>query len=320
MEHFKGLKDNVGVLSQRSVDADYLTKIGVWVNLSVDFLYRSYDWWPQLQATPFNFSTVDGTEDYLMPNQFDKPLRVVDLTNKKGLSIRTEEEYFDGNLGSIADATKEKSPSIARMFGVEGVQTPISSSGDTVKVKSSSASDTGNIVIRIEGYIDSGLTIIDFEDITVSSGTPTTFVAGSTTFYKITHASKSADTVGYITIANSSETTLSTIASFERVLMHKVMKLGKIPNQVNSMRVLYKRKNRKLVNDNDYPFVDADDFIILNSHGFALSQEKESVLRAEIIWKKAGETLLAVLTNVQGSLGPDYQHQILSNFTRSHRA
>jgi len=320
MEHFKGLKDNIGVLVQRQDDTDYLTKIGVWVNLSVDFLYRSYDWWPQLQATPFNFNTVNGTEDYLMPNQFDKPLRIVDLTNKKPLTILTEEEYFDGNLGAIADGTKEKSPSIARMFGVEGVQIQISTSGDTVKVKSSSSSDTGNFVIRIEGYIDSGFTIIDFEDITISSGSPTTFVAGSTTFFKIIHASKSGDTVGYITIANSSGTTLSTIASFERVLMHKVMKLGKIPNKINSMRVLYKRKNRKLVNDNDYPFVDADDFIILNSQGFALSQEKESVSRAEIIWKKAGETFLALLNNVQGSLGPDYQQQILSSFSRSHRA
>lgn len=317
MNRFGQLKNDIAVLVQRSGDEDYINKIGVWVNFAHKTLFDVYDYYRELQ-TVFNFSSVDGTEDYMMPNDFDKPLRIFDLTNKKPIEITTEEVYFDSNISNIADAN-EGTPAFARIFGERGIQAVIAAAGTVIKVKSSSSSDTGSIVIRIEGYIDSAKTVLDFEDITISTGTPTTFVSGSKTFYDVIRVSKSANTVGFITIANSIETTLATMASIDNVLHYPILKLGLIPDGAANYRVLYKKKVRTLVNDNDYPFLDADEFLVLEAYGYALAQSKEGVDAANQIWSKSGIMLENLLGNVIGRLGPDYQHKMTTMLSQAHR-
>ena len=318
MKNFNELKNNVGVLSQRKADTDYLTKIGVWINLAQDFLFNVYDEWIELQDI-HNFSTVASTEDYFMPTRFDKPLRIFDITNNKKLDIETEVTYFESNIANVADANEVAAPQTARLYGSSPVTKQISASGDTLQVKSSSSSDTGAFVVRVEGFIDSSRTVIGFEDITISTSTPTTFVAGSTTFYQITHVSKSGDTVGFVTVADSSSNTLVLMSSIDRVMNHKIMKLGLIPSQANSMRILFKKKNNKLVNDNDYPFVDADGFLIMQAAGLALIQDKDRVDLGQAYLGKAKEELNALLNNRLGELGPDYQNKMVTSIAQAHR-
>jgi hypothetical protein len=315
---FSQLVLEVATLAQRSGDSEYANKIKTWINISQKDLFDIYDWFPQLEGE-YNFSTVDGTENYYMPNDFDKPLRVYDLTNKKKIDPTVRQNYFDANIANIADEEETSAPAFYSLYGTKGVSSDIADAGTIVKVKSSSSSDTSNVTVRVEGYIDSAKTILDFEDISVSSGTPTNFVDGTKPFYDITHVSKDQDTVGYITLANATEDVLAILTSVDRVLSHRVMKLGLIPNQVNSMRVLYKKKMRRLVNDNDYPFIDADDFIILNSYGYSLSEEKEGAEKASQIWSKASTALTNVLNNVIGSQGSDYQEKMITPFMQSHR-
>jgi hypothetical protein len=317
MYNFSEIKTKIAILSQREADTDYISKIGVWVNLSHRLLSEIYDYWIDLQDV-YNFSTVDGQESYHLPSRFDKPLRLYDITNNRKITIKTEEEYFDSNIANIADAV-EGQPSYARIYGSLGSTVPISSSGSTVQVKSSSASDTGSIVVRIQGYVDSNLLIEDYENVTVSAVTPTTYVSGSKTFYKITHISKSANTTGYLTIANSTGTVLEYLAPNERVArQHKVLKLGLIPDDAYSMRLLFKKSITELVNDYDYPFTECDRYLILDGWGWSLKQDKEDQ-RAEMAWGKAAEALKVLLANQNSKFGPDYQNKIESVWLNAHR-
>src|SRR3990167_582078 len=318
MKTFLELKNDVSVLCQRSGDSDYLAKIAVWLNLAHEFVYKIYDYWPQLQDV-HNFSTVASTGDYFMPYRFDKPLRVFNLTSDKELTINTEEEYFSSNVSAIADSDTESDPSIYRFYGVSAVIRQIATTGGTVQVKSSSAADTNGAVIRVEGFLDSNLLVIGYENITVSTSAPTTAVAGAITFYKITHISKSLDTTGYITVEDSSANDLAYLEPTQRVAYHRIMKLGKIPSAVRSMRVLFKRTMQKMVNDNDYPFADMDEYLILEAYGYSLTQEKEGIERSSTIWNKSEKVLQNILQNVQNSLGPSHQHKMVSSMLQAHR-
>jgi len=318
MYNYRELQEKVAVLVQRSNDSDYKNKIGVWLNLSQSFLADSYDYYTSLQET-YDFNTADGTEEYPMPNNFNIPLRIVDLDNNNVLNIITEEEYIDSFISNIDNTDAEGVPNVARISGVSGTLTQISSSGDTVKVKSSSSSDGGE-VIRIRGYLDSNHLIEGFEDITISATNPTTYASGTTTFYKILHVSKSEDTTGYITIANSSDVVLDYLGPVDRVARHKIVKLGdSVPDDTYSMRVLYKRIVPKMVNNNDYPFIECDNFLILDAWAWALSQDKETMPHAVQVWAKAKEALMEILSKENNSLGPDFEHKIISRWTKSHR-
>jgi len=319
MYNYEELKERVAILVGRSGDSDFKSKIGVWLNLGIEFLENTYDYWNELQDI-YNFTTVADRESYPMPNQFIKPLRIYDLTNNKHLTIKAEEEYFDGNISNIADA-ETGVPEYARLFGISGSRVEISTSGKTLQAKSSSASDTNSPVVRIRGYTDTNHLIEEFEDITISSSTPTTYATATTpkTFYKLTHVSKSIDTVGYITLADSDGTILEYLNPVGRVARHKILKLGLIPADAYSMRTLFKKTAVKMINDNDYPFTECDDFLILDSWGWALSQEKETMERAVTIWSKAERALHAILTREMGKLGPDFQHKITSKWLVSHR-
>ena len=316
MYNFGELKEKVGILVQRSGDTDYPTKIGVWLQLSHKLLAEIYDYWLDLQGI-YNFNTASGTEDYPLPNNFDKPFRLYDIDNNKKMDIKTEEEYFDDNIANIIDVNKGK-PDTARIYGTVGSRVPISTSGATVQVKSSYATEPTAVVVRIEGYIDSSLLILGYESITIPIVASTTYVAGTTTFYKITHISKSINTTGYITIADSSGTVLETLASNERVSRHKVLKLGLIPNATIAMRLLFKRTTIEMVNDYDYPFTECDRYLIMDAVGWAQKQEGKDQ-QAEYTWGKAAEALKVLLANQNSKLGPDYVNKVTSIWAQAHR-
>ena len=316
MKNFSELKTDVAVLAQRSGDTDYLTKIGVWLNMSHKLLAEIYDYWFELQDV-YNFNATDGQESYGLPNRFDKPFRLYDITSNNKMTIKTEEQYFDENIANIADAV-EGQPSTARIFGVQGVTTQISTSGDTVKVKSSSSTESAAIVIRVQGYVDSSFLIEDFENITIPAATASTYVAGTTTFYKITHVSKSANTTGYITVANSAGTVLDYISPVERTVRHKILKLGLIPNKTYAMCLLFKKTNFEMVSDYDYPFTECDRYLTLDALGWSYKQDTKDQ-QAEFVWGHAKEALQVLLVNQNSKLGPDYQHKITNVWLEAHR-
>lgn len=317
------LKNEIAKLAQvQGRGSGQLDKIGVYLNLAQDFLYGVYDYFTELQAT-YDFSSVDGREDYPMPNDFDKPLRIKDLTTPKDITITTEEEYVDANLSAVADSD-EGTPDKARIYGMSGITGVFPSTGAVVFLKSSSASDT-DVVVRVEGWVTGDKTTLGFESITLNG---TTEVYGQITFYGITKVSKSKQSDGYITLytninvagGGSVTSDKAYIPPLDRVFFQKVLKLGLIPDDAYDYRVWYKRKIRKMVNDYDYPFIDADNYFILDAWGWTLAQQKETAGRAKEVWDKAKEALEVILRNQGAKFGPDYQHKIINAFTKAHRA
>ena len=316
MRTFGELKEDVAVLAQRSGDSDYKSKIATWLNLSHRFVYNIYDYWNETEDI-HNFTTVASTGDYFMPTRFDKPLKIFDLTNNGKLSIVVEEDYFSANIANVADATETTAPKTARLYGNSPVTKQVSTAGDTLQAKSSSASDS-SVVVRVQGYIDSALTVLAFENITVT-GTTASTATSPLTFYKIVHVSKASDSIGYITLEDSSGVDLVLLAPIDRVSRHKILKLGLIPSQANSMRILFKRDVDKMVNDNDYPFKDMDEFLTLDAWGYALSQEKEELQRATTVWGKARDALEVMLSSANNRLGPDFQKKFVSQWSQAHQ-
>lgn len=316
MYNFGELLDQVEILSQHVNDDNYRSKIKAWLNLGQSYAFSTYDFWSELQSL-YTFNGVDGQETYYLPSDFDKPTRLWDFTNNTKISWITREEYVDANTASVADLV-EGQPSQAMLYGISAVST-VPSSSFTVQVKSSSSSDNGGITVRIEGWLDSAKTILGHEDIVISTSSPTTYVPGTNTYYGLTRCVKSSDTVGYITIATSDPTVIATIAPYDRQSRYPVLYLGLIPNTTISYRLAYKRRITKMVNDNDYPFSDLDDFLTCYAAGFAFQEEKEAESRAEAMFKKAEGFLQIAIRNQQDKMGPAFQHKSVPTMAQAHR-
>lgn len=316
MFSFIKVVEAIGDLVQRPIttDTNYRDKIKVWVNFDHSLLGNIYDWWNSLRER-YEWTTENGKERYFLPSNFDKPLsKVFDKTNYKELDWKTENEYMKERLSVLTETGK---PSIARIFGERSVRTQISSSGNTVKAKSSSASDT-SVTIQIRGYIDTSKLIESFETITVT-GTGYTTATSPKTFYEITQISKSADTVGYITIADGSDNILGYLIPEEYILRHKQLYLGAdISDGEYDMELLYKRKIRRMVQDYDFPFIDCDNYLIYSGWGTALQEDKQFQM-AEFILKRASQEMIRLVQNEAGQLGPEYQQKMESTFMQAHR-
>lgn len=123
MLSYVDLKTKVGELVQRSDDSDYLTKIGTWINFAYIFIVDAYDFWTELHET-HDFTSTASLETYNMPTDFDKPLRIYDITNDKKLNIITEEKYFDANIANMADLNEDV-PDYARLSETSGTGTSV---------------------------------------------------------------------------------------------------------------------------------------------------------------------------------------------------
>lgn len=280
-----------------------------------------YDYWEELQTPMTPFTSVSGQETYYMPSNFDKFTRLYDFTNNRKLTMQTREEYLDANISSVSGQVTG-TPQYAMIYGVSAVNY-IETSGFKVQAKSSNVNDTSGFTVRVEGWLDSAKTILGYTDITISSSSPTSYVVdpNSTTFYGVTRITKSGTTVGFITLADQSSPSnvLGTVAPVDRESRYPVLYLGLIPNGSYSYTGTYKRKVKRMVDNNDYPFADISDFLHLYALGWAYMQEKETVERAQITWEKAKELIGQQIRNEMDKLGPDYQHKYVPQTSQAHR-
>lgn len=317
MFNFSEIVSKTAIILQRFGDPDYLSKIKDWVNLAQQYAVNSYDYWAELQSE-YTFSSTDGTEKYYLPSDFDKPFRLFDNTNYRKLTWTTREEYYSGNISTIA-SSQTGIPTYAMLYGVNGVARTISAA-TTVKVKSSSTNDNTGIIVRVEGWLDSAKTILGFDSITVSTSDPTSYTSGTVSFYGIVSNTKSDDTDGYITIADSSSNVLATIAAYDRSSRYPVLYLGLIPEDTFSYTTLYKRRANRMVNDYDYPFMNCSDFLINYSVGYGLQQEKESESRATVFMKMANDQLALLMRNEMNKMGPDKVNKFQNLTAQGHRS
>lgn len=321
MYTFQDIYTGVAILVQRDQDTTFLAKCQRWVNMGAIIAANMYDYWEELQQPMYPFNSVAGQEKYYMPSDFDKPTRLYDFTNNRKLTVQTREEYVDANIASVSAKT-QGTPQYASIYGVSAVNF-VETTSFKVQAKSSSVLDTTTPVVRVEGWLDSAQTILGYTNITISSSSPTTYVIdpGSTTFYGITRITKSADTMGFITLADQAGTpnVLGNISPVDRESRYPVLYLGLIPSGVFSYGGNYKRKIKKMTDNNDYPFADIGDFLHLYALGWAYMQEKETVPRAQITWDKSKELIGEQIRNEMDKLGPDHQHKFVPQTSQVHR-
>ncbi len=312
----------VATLVQRDQDQTFVAKCQRWVNMGAVIAANMYDYWQELQVDMQPFSSVSGQQIYYMPSDFDKPTRLWDFTSNRKMTIQTREEYVDANISSISSA-QTGTPQYASVYGVSAVNY-VNTSSFSVQVKSSSSLDSsGSIVVRVEGWLDSAQTILGYTNISISSSSPTTYVVdpNSTVFYGITRLTKSGDTYGFITVADQAGSlhVLGTIAPVDRESRYPKLYLGLIPNAAYSYHGTYKRKIKKMVDTNDYPFADISDFLHLYALGWAYMEEKETLPRAQLTWDKAKELIGQQVRNEMDKLGPDHQHKFVPQTAQVHR-
>ena len=279
---------------------------------------NKYDFWSELQST-YNFVSVANQETYYMPSDFDKPTRIFDLTNNVKPTMITREQYFDANISTISNA-QTGVPNYAMLYGINAINV-IPTTGFTVQVKSSSIADSNNPVCFVEGWLDSAQTILGSTSITINSASPTSYVAdpNAVTFYGITTFTKSAATTGFVSLADNSGTLMATIAPVDRGSRYPVLYLGLIPVGAYNYRTMYKRKVKRMVNDNDYPFGDFDDYLATYAASFAYSQEKETADRAAQMMGTANKLLDEAIRNEMDKYGTAYQQKIQNLTAQSHR-
>lgn len=225
----------------------------------------------QFSRVAYQFTTVGGTEDYILPDDFDKELSVLDVTNGSELfRIDTQNwvDKFSTTLNSQLQATNYiilNSPVMVQP-----------TSAGVITVVSSSASDTTGTV-RVRGFVSNRE---DSETINLSG---TASSNGTKSFSRIIGITKSTDTVGAVTISRGTDT-LAILAPENNLSYYKIMKLVPIPSGSSTIEVNYIPEFLPLSDDEDYPNIDCSDILEAGATAdtwrykrqFAKAQEMES--------------------------------------------
>lgn len=246
---FVTIKQNVGLVVGDSSSA-MLSLIGGFINDRLMEILRRTNIL-DTNRQDYSFSTVAGTEDYILPQDFGKEISVRDATNKVNLKRVDLQSSIMSNPYSTDDT------GVVCQYTIldKTVRSQPSASG-TITAVSSSSSDTSQTVY-IKGFDSNGYE--DYETLTLN-GTNT--VTSTKSFSRILLVGKSAASDGTITVKADSGST--TVAVLSRAMLEhriKVMRLSNIPNGAISIEINYLQNPTPLSNDYDYPLLDCADIL-----------------------------------------------------------
>jgi hypothetical protein len=190
-------------------------------------------------------TTVASTENYQLPRDLDDIGLIRQTTSPNKINFIPDDLFYEW----LPNPTALGNPKYYRIWEQEGVEVRLSAA-DTLEVISSSVSDTTQTV-RIVGKDANGLVLT--ESLTL---TGTTVVAGTITYAagSVLRVSKSADTVGIITIRKATaDVTLVKLAPTETSARFKVISFYPIPATAITIYLEYFTHIRRLEGDNDVP-------------------------------------------------------------------
>lgn len=193
-------------------------------------------------------TTVASTEFYQLPRDLDEVFIIRQTDTPKKLRFYPDEIFYK----AVPNPTATGNPRIYRLWEEEGISTRLTTA-DTITIVSSSTSDTTQKV-SIVGYNANGF--IQSEELSLNG---TTTVNGTLTYAANMpiRISKSANTVGYITVKEASgATNLVILGQEERSPRFKVVGLYPIPDAAITLYLEYYTRIRRLVNDTDVPDID----------------------------------------------------------------
>lgn len=278
------MKSNVGSNIQ-DTSTSTATIIGRYLNdVYFDLLRRM-----NFQILSDGYSLTTSSRDNPLPDNFGKELYVYDATNLRSLSSTTLQSVVETNPSTVS-TSGQVSDYIIFQRAVR--QQPTSSS--TLSIVSSSASDsTQTLFIR---GLSSGVELT--ESVTLTGTTP---AVSTNSYTEIISLSKSASTVGYVTItSNSGAVTQAVIAPEDLDYRVKILRLYQAPSGSITLNIPYIINPLPLNNDYDMPLIDAADVIEKGATAlawrykrqFAKAQEWERLYEKDInnlIWSRENQ-------------------------------
>ncbi len=244
---FTQMKTNIGA-ELMDTSSNFATLIGRFINRRYYQILRAINW-KNIQDS-YSFSTVVGTNSYVLPDDFGKEVSCYDSTNDIYLSKMDLTEMFRLNGSTYEDAG-----AIGSYLIKEDTVKEQPTSASVLAISSSSASDTTQSIL-IRG-ISSG--VETYETVTLTGVTP---VNTTNSYTRVKAISKSAATVGSVTItSNSAAVTLALIPKETLETRYKIIKFDKTPSAVVTIKIPYIIKPLPLSQDYDYPIIDIADLI-----------------------------------------------------------
>ncbi len=245
---------------------DLLPKIKDWAGYRYDRIMRVFPW-PHL-IRDYDLSVVSGTSDYSLRRDLDKVITISDITNGRVINeetIQSHERFVAPILEVAGNVQTSKQPSLYRFIGSKSVSALLSIA-DTVQVISTSASDITPKVIHIVGEVSEVQVSEDIVLTGVSSAdSANTYDSGSELILSQgTNDGTLSDLAGVVTVREKTTTSniLSVFAPEERAPSFRWIRLSPQPAAALTARIWYKKKWRRLVDDNDIPEIDCANEII----------------------------------------------------------
>ncbi len=245
----------------------------------------------------YTVAVIAGTQDYILPSDFDKEKYVYDATNLlyiPFISLEELVEKFPDNLSSQGSVERYS------IFRDAVRKQPTSAS--VLTIVSSSSADTTQTV-RVKGT-DSNDVELD-ESVTL---TGTTNATTSNTYNSIRSVTKSASTTGRITItSNSSAVTVAVMAPAD--IDYKVIKLRlhQTPNNALTLNVPYHIKPYPMSSDYDVPIIDCADGIELGAR-YRAWQYKRQFGKSQEVERLFEKWVIDAIWNIENQ--PNQTHQL----------
>jgi len=259
---FSVLKTNCGTEVQ-DTSTSFATILGVFINRRYFQILRATNW--KNIKPDYSFPTVASTQNYALPDDFGKEIACTDVTNKLSLTKCDLEELYR----SYAEALTTTG-SVERYVIYDDVVKAQPTATSKLNIVSSSASDTA-ITVHIKG-ISSSVEV--YESVTL---TGTTAVDSANSYTSIKSISKSAASVGYVTVTSNSATVTNALIPRETLeTRYKLIKLHYVPSTVATISLPYIMKPTPLSQDYDYPLLDIADLIELGSIADAWRYKRQS--------------------------------------------
>jgi len=262
-KNFTTMKDNVAdEINDTSTTMKAI--IGEYLNKRYFQILRAVNW--NRIRTDYTFNTVAGTQAYAMPDDFGKPIYVLDDTNDKNLAETTLDDLVRNYPSTI-----NSNGTLARYALIDDVVRTQPSTAAVVGIVSSSASDTAPSVL-IRGMDANGIESTEEETLTGETKVETT-----TKFERIIGISKSAVTVGYITVTSGTDT-LTILPPKLLESRVKLLFLHEVPASTIAIDVSYVIKPFPLIEDEDYPVIDVADLMETGAKADAWRYKKQGAM------------------------------------------
>lgn len=246
---------------------DIVLKVNDWIRDRYNRIYRSFNW-PQVVRS-YDLTLTASTTDYALQRDVGDILAIFDETNGREIKQRDLSNHFRFRAPTfeVAGNILTGQPEFYHHIGEKAVKSLLSAA-DTIRVVSTSSSDTSPKVVRIHGLVSgvevgSTLTLNGTSNV---DGT-TTYDSGSELRISVGTSDGTIDDLeGVVTVSETtSGTTLAEIAPDERGFLYKWIKIHPQPPSSGTMptlQVWYKKRIRPLSNDSDAPEIPCADEIV----------------------------------------------------------